>query len=84
MKVYLGMGGTPAEALDVTIGEVYTYDGATNTYTKQDAASFATASTHSAGDCSCNNALSEISYTVTMGAEGENYKITGVKADVVL
>jgi len=66
MKVYLGQGGRSDDNIQVTIGDVWTFDPDTHTYT-QGAASNVKSSKAGSGDaCSCSNYLKEIDYKVKL------------------
>lgn len=86
LKFYLGQAGKIADAKAFEVAEVWKFDDANSVYTKSDASSLASKATKNGEDCTCENYLKEITYTVEIekNSETQQYSPASIKANVVV
>lgn len=71
LKFYLGQAGKIADAKAFEVSEVWSFDDDTSVYTKSDASNLASKATKNGEDCTCENYLKEIEYTVEIEKNSE-------------
>ena len=71
VSVFLGQAGKDSDKIKITLGDVYSYDSSSATYSKIDnpdettiKSDFSPGTSATTGDCSCENYLTEIEYDV--------------------